>query len=238
MSTERTEPTDAAAAPDAPADHRASQSTPREELAVRVATFSILLSVLGAIGFVLAWVTLHDSGWQTQALGLTAVVALGGIGVGLVVWAQGAMPQGPHVQDRTDARMGSTHIPDDVRATLRADTEQIQRRSLLARVLTVALGALGLSALVPLLSLGPTEEDDTEGATDWAAGLRLSQARNAAPSILASRQRLSVVAVPKLRPRSSAASRPISCAGRTMARTTSRPSSLRSETFTRPDSTR
>ena len=149
------------------------RGTPREELAVRVATFSILLSVLGAIGFVLAWVTLHGSGWQTQALGLCALVALGGIGVGLVVWAQGAMPQGPHVQDRHDARMGSTDVPDGVRRTLRADTDQIARRSLLARVLSVALGALGLSALVPLLSLRPTEGDTTEGATAWQGGRRL-----------------------------------------------------------------
>ena len=150
-----------------------SDGTPREVLAVRVATFSILLSVLGAVAFAVAWVTLHDSGWQTQALGLSALVALGGIGVGLVVWAQGAMPQGPHVQHRRDARMGSTHVPDDVRETLRADTQQIRRRSLLGRVLGIAMGALGLSALVPLLSLGPTEEDTTEGATDWAPGRRL-----------------------------------------------------------------
>lgn len=147
--------------------------TPRAVLAVRVATFSILLSVLGAIGLAVSYLVLQDSGWQTQALGLSALVALGGIGVGLVVWAQGAMPQGPHVQSRADARMGSTEVSDEVRETLRADTEQIERRSLLARVLTVALGALGLSALVPLLSLGPTEEDTTEGATDWEPGQRL-----------------------------------------------------------------
>lgn len=158
------------------------EGTAREVLATRVAAVAMAVAVLGAIGFVVAYLGLEDSGWQTQALGLSLMVGLGGIGVGLVVWAQGAMPQGPHVQDRNDARMGSTDVPDEVRQTLREDTSQVGRRSLLGRMLGVALGAVGLSALIPLLSLGPTEQEtsDDEPPTGWAAGRRLIS-RNGTP---------------------------------------------------------
>lgn len=164
---------------DASAEHG---GTPRPVLATRMAALSFVVSVLGAIGFVVAYTTLHDSGWQTQALGLGLMVACGGLGAGLVVWAQGAMPLGPHVQDRDEARIGSSEIAHDVRRKLRSDTDQIGRRSLLSRLLGAALGALGLSALVPLASLGPAraEAPDGDPPTGWGPGRRLL-ARNGAP---------------------------------------------------------
>lgn len=166
MSDPRTDRTD---------DARQGEGTPREVLATRVAGFAMAVSLLGAIGFAAAYFGLEDSGWQTQGLGLGLMLGLGGIGVGLVVWAQGAMPQGPHVQYREDARMGSTEVPEHVAETLRDDTGQVGRRSLLGRMLGVALAAVGLSSLMPLLSLGPTEQgvSDDEPPTGWGGGRRL-----------------------------------------------------------------
>lgn len=153
------------------------QSTPRRDLATFVASVAFGVAIVGGIAFAVSYLALRESRWLTQALGVSAMVGFGGIGAGLVVWAQGAMPLGPHVQDRETARMGSTHVPDEVRTALRQDTDGIGRRSLLSRLLVAALGTVGLSSLVPLLSLGPTEAEaeEDDGPTRWTAGRRLVQ---------------------------------------------------------------
>jgi ubiquinol-cytochrome c reductase iron-sulfur subunit len=57
-------------------------------------------------------------------------------------------------------------------ATLREGEEKIGRRSALVRLLLAAGGALGLAALFPIRSLGPSP-GDTLLRTPWRAGQRL-----------------------------------------------------------------
>jgi ubiquinol-cytochrome c reductase iron-sulfur subunit len=57
-------------------------------------------------------------------------------------------------------------------ATLEEGEEQIGRRSALVRLLLAAGGALGLAALFPIRSLGPSP-GDTLYRTPWRSGMRL-----------------------------------------------------------------
>lgn len=149
----------------------APDSTPREQLATMVAATAFVLAVLGAVGFVLAYVLLDARAWQTQALGGALFVAFAGLGTGLVVWSQGAMPPGPDVEER-HAPSGQPAERAAAEEAVEEGAERVGRRSLLGRLLAAGLGAVGLSSLAPLASLGPRPlpEDVTTG---WEAGLRL-----------------------------------------------------------------
>jgi ubiquinol-cytochrome c reductase iron-sulfur subunit len=102
----------------------------------------------------LALAVVYWRGGQPQAEGVLLAVVLGGIGVGMALWAQRFMPQGPFEEDR--GQIASS--PEDVAAFL-DDFEQgsggIARRGFLATLAAGALGALGLAALFPIRSLGP-----------------------------------------------------------------------------------
>lgn len=152
--------------------HGLPPDSERPRLAVGVAATAFVVAVLGAIAFAVVYVAVHGQ-HQTQLLGASLLVACGGLGVGLVVWAQGAMPQGPHVEDRHAVGSGTQPAPDDEHA-VEHDTHEMARRSLLGRLLLGGMGAVGLSTLVPFLSLGPDEEVET-AATAWGDGVRLTR---------------------------------------------------------------
>ena len=54
----------------------------------------------------LALAVVYAEGGQNQAEGVLLAIALGGIGIGLVLWAQRFMPEGPDREPR--GRIGST----------------------------------------------------------------------------------------------------------------------------------
>jgi ubiquinol-cytochrome c reductase iron-sulfur subunit len=150
--------------------HGLPPDSERPRLAVSVAALAFGVAVLGAIAFVLVYVTVRGE-HQTQLLGASLLLACAGLGVGLVVWAQGAMPPGPHVEDRRG--FGGPTDPDDEDVDeLEHDTEEMARRSLLGRLLLGALSAVGLSTLVPFLSFGPREEVELSD-NGWGRGVRL-----------------------------------------------------------------
>ncbi len=102
----------------------------------------------------LALAVVYWQGGQSQLEGIFLAVALGGIGVGMVMWAKRFLPAGPEVEPR--GRLGSSEAEIDAfRDDFESGEHTLERRGLLVKLLVGAGGALGLAALFPIRSLGP-----------------------------------------------------------------------------------
>lgn len=128
---------------------------------------SFAVSIAGALGLaVVYW-----EGGQPQLEGVLLALALGGIGVGVVVWAKHFMPNMEETEER--GRLEST---EEALAAFRADFERgeatISRRRLLLRMASAAVGALGIALLFPIRSLGPRPGRDLKN-TAYRSGTRL-----------------------------------------------------------------
>jgi ubiquinol-cytochrome c reductase iron-sulfur subunit len=140
MSTARDDPT-----PDAP-----DVLTPQGRRAERASAACFGVSIAAA----LALAIVYWQGGQVQAEGVLLCVALGGIGVGLVLWAKHFMPGDEVAEDRHP--MPSSE--EEVAAF--AESFEVGGTSLRSRRMLVAMGggacaALGLALLFPVRSLGP-----------------------------------------------------------------------------------
>jgi len=125
------------------------------------------VSALGSVGL---WVT-YWRGGQPQVEGVLIGVALGGLAIGLVLWAKRFLPAGGLVEER--GMLPST--PGEREAFQREfewGEEYLERRGFLIRMLMVALGALGVAALFPVRSLGP-KPGRSLFRTAWRAGSRV-----------------------------------------------------------------
>jgi ubiquinol-cytochrome c reductase iron-sulfur subunit len=109
-------------------------------------------SVLAGLGLAVTYAV----GGQPQVEGALLAVALGGIGIGLVVWAKHLLA--PH-EPQTEARPVPPTRPEGraMGEQLEEGVEQVRRRRFLARMLIGAVGALGRSLF----------------QTPWRAGMRL-----------------------------------------------------------------
>jgi ubiquinol-cytochrome c reductase iron-sulfur subunit len=132
----------------------------------RIAT-AFVVSTAGALGLAVVYV----SGGQPQLEGTCLAVSLGGLGVGLILWAKYLLPSAPVVGERDP--LGSSHAE---RAAFEASFErgelELERRTFLTRALVGAVGALGLALLFPIRSLGPSP-GRTLQTTSWRPGTRL-----------------------------------------------------------------
>lgn len=128
------------------------------------------VSVLSSIGLAVVYV----QGGQTQLEGLLLGLALGGISVGLVMWAKHLMSEGEVVESR-EVVPPQTDQREEVKETYHEGAEEIGRRTFLAKWLAGALGALGLAALFPVRSLGVAPQDSLFH-TAWRPGARLVRA--------------------------------------------------------------
>ena len=125
------------------------------------------LSALASLGLAVVYLL----GGQAQVEGVLLGVALGGIGVGLVLWAKEMMPGGPYVEER-EQTLGEQEARSAAAQAFETGAERVERRGFLARMLGAALGALGLAALFPIRSLGTDVARDLLG-TPWRRGSRL-----------------------------------------------------------------
>ncbi|MDQ6797300.1 MAG: Rieske 2Fe-2S domain-containing protein [Actinomycetota bacterium] len=143
-------------APDPGAERRAER---------RVAALFLLSSASAIALTVVYW-----RGGQPQLEGLFLGLALGGVACGFVVWGNRLLPQGPFVDERHEMASSETEVEG-----AEDDFEKgglITRRKLVIRSLGLAVGGLGVAALFPIRSLGPSP-GRTLVRTPWRAGLRL-----------------------------------------------------------------
>ncbi|HET6715450.1 MAG TPA: Rieske (2Fe-2S) protein [Actinomycetota bacterium] len=135
----------------------------------RIAAAAFSVAIAAALALFVAYV----QGSGPQAEGVLLALALGGVGVGLLVWATRLMP---HIRDETQPRKKTTPATEADREsaveTVEAGVDEIKRRRFLSRLLVGAAGALGLAALIPIRSLGRSPGDSLF-RTKWTSGARL-----------------------------------------------------------------
>jgi ubiquinol-cytochrome c reductase iron-sulfur subunit len=135
-----------------------------------------LTSVAFAVSIVaaLALAVVYWTGGQPQLEGLFLALALGGLGVGLIVWARYFMPQAHDVEDRHPIESTEEEI-DAFREEFERGEHILTRRNLLVRMGTAAVAALGVALVFPIRSLGPRPGKGFK-STPFDAGVRLVDA--------------------------------------------------------------
>ncbi|PRY62662.1 menaquinol-cytochrome c reductase iron-sulfur subunit precursor [Knoellia remsis] len=154
--------------------HRGTDLDPRAaRRAERVIGGLFLLSVLGTIGFVVAYFAIDkraavfvpgigDMNALHLALGVTMALSLLGIGLGAVHWAKTLMPDEEEVEMRHPMRSA-----DEDRAKFGeilaegAESAHLNRRPLIKYALGGALGLFAVPVVLPVIGgLGPLPGDD------------------------------------------------------------------------------
>ncbi len=130
---------------------------------------AFVASAAASLGLVVEYVTGLGG---PQAQGILLAVALGGVGLGIVVWAIGLL----HGPLESEQRHELASSPAERRAAATAlDVEEISRRRFLVRLL-VGTGALLAAAMaLPVFSLGP-QPGRALFETGWRRGVRLVDA--------------------------------------------------------------
>lgn len=134
------------------------------ELAIVV---SFVVTILAAAGFAALYVT----GNETQLAGICVFAALGGLALGLGLWARWFMPGGEQVEERPPLPSDEAERQVFV-ADLQRGERSFTRRRLLGRLLGAGVVASGLAALFPFKSLGPNP-GKALSRTAWRPGRRL-----------------------------------------------------------------
>jgi ubiquinol-cytochrome c reductase iron-sulfur subunit len=132
----------------------------------RVVMGAFVASGLASLGLTAVYAT----GGQPQLEGALLGVALGGIAVGLVMFARSSLPGGQFVEPRDVVPHDTAQRPGVV-AAFDAGAEPIERRQTLAKAFGAAIALLGLAALFPIRSLG-SRPGRSLFRTDWRAGRR------------------------------------------------------------------
>ncbi len=109
---------------------------------------------LVAMGAAVALAVVYWQGGQPQAEGVLLAVALGGIGVGIVLWAKQFMP-GEEVAEERGPLASSEEEIAAFTADFEAGESSLRSRRLLVATAGGACAALGVAFLFPLRSLGP-----------------------------------------------------------------------------------
>jgi ubiquinol-cytochrome c reductase iron-sulfur subunit len=148
---------------------------PNERRTERLVLLAFGLTLLSGV----ALLVLYVLGGQTQLEGILLTICLGGLGVGIVLWAQRLMSS----EVRIEPRHPIGGEPERVGELREALTEErgFTRRTLLIRGLAGALAGLGAALAVPIFSLGPAPGRALY-ETSWRSGARLATGGNAAVS--------------------------------------------------------
>lgn len=143
--------------------------------AERLVSAFFLLSAAAAVAFVVVyWIHAKPTdNWVNGLLGVTAAVALGGVGVGAILWAKLLMPHEEAVQDREPFGSPRTEAVSAAETwNAAAHGTGIVSRPLLRRSFLLAGGTLALPALVTLRSFNDKPKGELKH-TDWTAGARM-----------------------------------------------------------------
>jgi ubiquinol-cytochrome c reductase iron-sulfur subunit len=147
-------------------DRGPSRPSGREDAFAKAIAVLFVLAILAGLGLLV----LYALGGQTQLEGILLGILLGGIGGGLVLWGKELFPPQRVIEDRGPHGSGEENVEAVDRSLDKA--EQIPRRTMLVRLLLGTFGALGLAAIFPIRSLGPSPGGSLF-RTSWRRGLRL-----------------------------------------------------------------
>jgi ubiquinol-cytochrome c reductase iron-sulfur subunit len=128
----------------------------------------LLLSLAGSVTFATSFVR----GGQTQIEGIGLAAALFGIAGALIAWSRDLLPHEQTSDPQHPLGTLERERGDAVSLIESGATEIVGRRTWLMRLGWSALGFLGIAALFPIRSLGPSPENQI-GRTGWKAGTRL-----------------------------------------------------------------
>jgi ubiquinol-cytochrome c reductase iron-sulfur subunit len=133
--------------------------------ATRLVAAAFVASAIASVALVATYLL----GGQVQVEGILLAVALGGLGVGVVVWAIALLDAPIESEERHPL---ASRDPERAAVAEAADIESITRRTFLVRLL-VGAGAILAGALVlPAFSLGPTPGQSLF-RTAWRPGTRV-----------------------------------------------------------------
>ncbi len=134
----------------------------------RGAALCFLVSAAAAI----ALAVVYWEGGQPQAEGVLLAIALGGIGVGIVLWAKHFMP-GEEVAEERHPMASSEEDVAAFAADFQAGGSSLQRRRVLIATAGGACAALGVALLFPIRSLGPRPGRGLKQTAYRAGGVRV-----------------------------------------------------------------
>lgn len=125
-----------------------------------------------AIAAALGLTVVYTMGGQPQLEGIFLGFALGGIGVGAVVWAQRFMPDDEVTEERPVLASDEAQVAAFT-ASFEKGGESLGRRSLLVKLGLGAVATLALAAVFPLRSLGPRPGRGLKETPYRVGGVRL-----------------------------------------------------------------
>jgi ubiquinol-cytochrome c reductase iron-sulfur subunit len=160
------------------ADRRTPGHTPDglRRRAERVIAVALVLSAMASI----ALVAVYFLGGQTQVEGMLLGVSLGGLGIALAYWGTYLLGAREVVEERHELSSGEAGTAELQQAFTEEVGPELRRRGFLVKLLGIAGGALGISLLPPIVSLGPAP-GNTLTTTAWRAGTRLVRDDTGAP---------------------------------------------------------
>jgi ubiquinol-cytochrome c reductase iron-sulfur subunit len=129
---------------------------------------SFVLSMLASLGLVVVYLL----GGEPQAEGVLLGIALGGLGVGISLWAVRLLPSQTETEDR-DELASSAAAVQATEDTLEPDA--VTRRSALLKLMVAAGATVGGALAIPALSLGP-RPGQSLFRTQWSPGARVVDA--------------------------------------------------------------
>jgi ubiquinol-cytochrome c reductase iron-sulfur subunit len=150
--------------PESPVEIRAARIVRANARRIGIA---LVVSIAGSIGLTVVYAL----GGQPQVEGLLIGLSLGGLAVTFVLWGKHLLPQGPYVEER-EPMVSLPEDRSDLERDLRRTDRALERRTFLRRLLLGALAALGLAAIFPIRSLGPSPGRSLF-RTRWTPGSRL-----------------------------------------------------------------
>lgn len=135
--------------------------------------YSPLVGAAFALSIVasLALAVVYALGGQPQLEGALLAVSLGSLGAGIILWAKDLLTPEEISQER-QPESSPPGVRSAAEAALAAGERQVTRRRTLSGLLFGALGALGVAALFPIKSLGPSPGRSLL-QTQWTPGARL-----------------------------------------------------------------
>lgn len=133
----------------------------------RLVILSFAISMVASLAWIVVYIIDAGQAWEGITLGL----ALGGLGFGILVWADRIL-DAPEESEERHALASSPASNDAFESMLKEDGGAITRRRMLAGALGGAGALFGAALVAPLFSLGPAPSGQLF-RTKWYKGARV-----------------------------------------------------------------